>query len=75
VGSLERRIEELEGALSPDVCPVCGEGSGVPYEIVFEDAYFEDKPEEPEFCEGCGRQLNTIIFFDDPPPTVPGREE
>ena len=78
MGSLERRIQELEGALSSDECPVCGDGPQVPYEIVFgddEDDYLEDEREEPEFCEGCGRQLNTIIVFDDPPPRVSEREE
>jgi hypothetical protein len=58
VGSLERRIQELEGALSSEECPVCGHGPQVPYpyEIVFgdgdEDAYLEDEPEKPEFCYG-----------------------
>ena len=83
MGSLERRIEGLEGALSPEECPVCGHGPQVPYEIVFddgdgdEDDYFEDEPEEPEFRDGCGRQMNLVIFFDDGPPTMPApaREE
>ena len=78
MGSLERRIQELEGALSSEECPVCGDGPQVPYEIVFgddEDDYLEDEPEEPEFCEGCGQQLNTIIVFDDPAPRVSEREE
>ena len=79
MGSLERRIQELEGALSSAECPVCGHGPQVPYEIVFgygdEDDYFEDEPAEPEFCDGCGRQMNIIIFFDDSPLTMPQREE
>ena len=79
MGSLERRIEELEGALSPEECPVCGHGPQVPYEIWLgdddEDDDPEDEPAEPEFCEGCGRQVNITIFFDDGPPTMPKREE
>ena len=80
MSGLERRIENLEGALSSDVCSVCGHGSQVPYEIVFggdEDDYLEDDAEEPEVCDGCGRQLYSIIFFDDQPPTMPvsAREE
>jgi hypothetical protein len=78
VGSLERRIEVLEGALSSDVCPVCWHGSQVPYEIVFgddEDDDLEDDAEAPEFCDGCGRQLNITIFFDDSSLTMPQREE
>jgi hypothetical protein len=75
VGSLERRVQELEGALPSEECPVCGHGPQVPYEIVFgdgdEDDYLEDEPEKPEFCDGCGRQLNSVIFFDDQPPTMP----
>ncbi len=76
MSGLERRIQDLEGALSPDVCPVCGQGPQVPYEIVFdddEDDYLDDEPEEPEFCDGCGRQLNITIFFDDAPFTMPAK--
>ena len=75
MGSLERRIKSLEAALAPEECPVCGHGPQVPYEIVFgdddEDDYLEDEPEEPEFCDGCGRELNITIFFDDSPLTMP----
>ncbi len=76
MASLGRRIRDLERALSSDTCPVCGDGPHVPYEVVFDEGEdFEDGPEGPEFCEGCGRQLNTVIFFDDPSPAVPRREE
>jgi hypothetical protein len=82
MGSLERRMWDLESALSSDVCPVCGDGSHLGCEVVFDDAEsegLEDELEEPEFCEGCARQLNTIIYFEDPLPAsawrVPQREE
>ena len=76
MGSLDRRIQDLESALSSDECPVCGDGPHASYEIVFDESEdVEDDLEEPEFCEGCGRQLNTIIFFDDPSPAVLKREE
>ena len=78
MGSLERRIQDLEGALSSDACPVCGNGPQVPYEIVFgddEDDDLEVDAEEPEFCDGCGRQMNITIFFDDSPLTMPQGEE
>jgi NAD-dependent SIR2 family protein deacetylase len=76
MGSLDRRIQELEGALSSDECPVCGDGPHASYEVVFDESEdLEDELEEPEFCAGCGRQLNPILFFDDSSPRLPKRKE
>ena len=50
MGSLERRIKNLESTIPAEGCPVCGYDpqSHMPYEIVFEDAEiegeFEDNP-------------------------------
>lgn len=61
-------MDNLEAAYRGGECPVCGDGPQVPYELVFEDGeddyVLEDEPEEPEFCEGCARQLNVIIVFE-----------
>ena len=58
---------------------MCGQGPQVPYQIVFDDDgeedYPKDEPEGPEFCDGCGRHKNLVIFFDDGPPTMPQRED
>jgi hypothetical protein len=81
VGGLERRIKNLEAALVGEECSECGYDPQAPitYEVVFDDPGEtegpEDEPEGPEFCEGCGQQLNTIIVFDDPAPRVSEREE
>jgi len=72
MGSLERRLKALEAALAGDECPVCGVNPTEPvtdYEIVWEDIYTEDSEagdeEEPECCDGRGRQLEHIVVWDD----------
>jgi hypothetical protein len=71
VGSLERRMKNLEAALVPGECPVCGLDLNAPpeYDVVFEDTEGEDleplAEEEPECCDGCGRQLEYVVVWDD----------
>jgi hypothetical protein len=73
MGSLERRLKALEAALAGDECPVCGLDPRSPmteYEVVWDDIYTEDgeekgDEEEPECCDGCGRQLEYIVVWDD----------
>ena len=71
MGSLERRLKALEGSLGKNECPVCGHDPQVPitdYEVVWEDTAPEDlegDAAEPERCEGCGRQLDFVVVWDD----------
>lgn len=51
---LARRIARLE-AENPGACGACGFDPGAPitaYAVEWTDA---DDPDEPEYCEGCGR--------------------
>ena len=71
MGALERRIKNLEAALVPDECPVCGYSPPAPilFEVVWEDLESEDRedePKEPEHCHGCGRQLTYTVTWDGP---------
>ena len=80
MGSLERRIESLEAALGGGECPVCGYHPEKPiadYAVIWDglDDPDDEWPEEPRFCEGCGRQLDFFIVWHDLPPTTPEREE
>jgi hypothetical protein len=70
VGSLERRIQGLEAALTSDECPVCGLDPDAPpeYVVVWEDVCTEDlkgETDEPEFCDNCGQQLEYVVVWDD----------
>jgi hypothetical protein len=75
MGSLKRRLKNLEAALVSDECPVCGLKPGEPivdYEVVWEDIYTEALPDEsekePERCDGWDRQLEYIVVWDDVDP-------
>jgi hypothetical protein len=75
VGSLDRRIQQLEAALAGDECPVCGLDPQNPMsgdtKVVWEDINEEDlgeaEEEGPKYCEGCGLQLEYVVTWLDLP--------
>ena len=75
MGSLDRRIQQLEAALTGDECPVCGLDPRNPMsgeiKVVWEDIDGEDPDEAdeegPKYCEGCGLQLEYVVTWLDLP--------
>jgi hypothetical protein len=76
VGSLERRIEWLEGRSGPEQCPECGHhgnSSNIGYEIVWEDV--EPLIEDPEklkslknkYCGTCGQAVELVVGWGEAP--------
>lgn len=72
-----RRVEALERRQGGGPCAECGDDGDTPaaWEVVWADP---DGPSEPKWCTTCGRPLESVITWDEPPavePRGPRRKE
>jgi hypothetical protein len=68
-GSIDRRIEALEGVYSREPCEECGwtgSWSVGEFEVLWGDRP-DEGPSEPEWCGTCGRQTVIIVTWADIP--------